>query len=372
MKINKFNSFVGLMSIILVSCNVTHDNPEIKSVILEPHISKEHPSISNDFSEFEIIPLENIKEGLLTDVRKMVVTDDCMYFWDANPEPKVLSFTLNGLYRNRIGRKGHAKGEYQHIMNIAGTQKGDKIAVLTYPNAYLYDNKGKYLNSIIIKNDQGTEDVLLTDNGIYFGYFHRQERSLMTFYSTEGSYKTKIILTPCKPFGESLGVANGHLLQQDDENVYCLDVFNSCFYVVAKENPQDITKYSFNLDNMLNENSARNGETEKYSRVYSYQVCKGVIRGVIMHSKGSYDFKFTLTDNKVELVNHNDLDFSFDCCHAGYFYKVVSPIDLLDFMDTKKQHMGPIRHLLGEALKKLDGTISMTDNYYIIKMRVKE
>ena len=370
----KTSKYIWLLCAICgISCvNDIHEKPEINCVTLDAFVSKEHPSISNDFTDFEIIPLENKKEGIITEVRKMVVTDDDMYFWDAGPKPQVLRFSLSGIYKNNIGRRGHANGEYNLIMNIAGTQNGDTIAVLTYPNAHLYSKSGKFLNSIEIKNDQGTEDILLTDNGIYLGYFHRQTKSLMTFYNKNLNHPIFIVETQCNPFGEPLGVANGHLIQQDDNFIYCLDPFNSCFYVVGKDNPEDITKYSFNMDNMLNEEGVRCGETDRYKTIYSYQAYKGIIRGVLLHEKGNYDFKFSLNDKKVELVNHEDLDFLFDCCHAGYYYKVISPIDLLEIMDSQKKYMDPIRHLLGETLNALEGKISPTDNYYIIKMRIKE
>lgn len=369
----KYISFIWVLFAMFVSCKHTaNDTPEIKCVTLDVSISNELPSMSKEFTDFEIIPLENKKEAILSDVRKMIVTDAGMYFWDANPMPQVFRFSPKGTFINCIGKRGHAKGEFQTIMNIAATRQGDSIAILTYPDAYLYNENGKFFSSLKIIDDKGTEDMLFTNDGIFCGYFHRQEKSLMTFYSKDMKLLANIVETSCNPFGESLGVANGHLLQQDDNNVYCLDVFSSCFYVLDKNNPKNIIKYSFGLDNMLTEEKARKEEGDKCYRIYSYQVYKGVVRGVIEYDKGFYDFQFSISDNKVSFTNHKELDFAFDCSHNGYFYKIVSASNLLEFMDTEKIHKDAIRHLLGEALTTLNGKVSSADNYYIIKMRVKE
>ena len=51
------------------------------------------------------------------------------------------------------------------------------------------------------------------------------------------------IETPINPIGEPLGVNNGQILQTDGNNVYCLDVLNSCIYVLDKPAHSKVTRY---------------------------------------------------------------------------------------------------------------------------------
>lgn len=79
-----------------------HNGPDksdkVKSVELEVHFHEESVSMSEEFTDFRIIPLENRKECLLSNVCKMIVTDQNMYFWDKGPSSQVLRFDLNGKF----------------------------------------------------------------------------------------------------------------------------------------------------------------------------------------------------------------------------------------------------------------------------------
>ncbi|MDE5561834.1 MAG: 6-bladed beta-propeller [Bacteroidaceae bacterium] len=360
---------------LLASCQKGADKvAELQNVILDAHFAENATSLSDEFTDFEIIPLENRQECMLTDVKKLIVTDTGMYVLDAASMPRVLSFHPDGRFRNAIGRIGHAKGEYQMIMNMASNAKGDTVAVINYPEIYLYNADGTFLSALGIENDSGAEDILLTDKGVYLGYFHRQEASLMKLYGKDMKPIADIIETPVAPIGTPLGMDNGHVMQEDGNSIYCLDPFNSCFYVCDKDVPQNVVKYSIGLENMLAETNIRDNTDmgDGIYRINSYQVCNGVVRGIMEHNAGYYDFRLSLSDKTATLMHHTDFSYSFDCCRLGYFYKVISASTLLCYMDTGRRYMEPIRKLLGTALSDLEGKVSYADNYYIVKMRQKQ
>lgn len=362
---------------LFISCDkVASKHEEIKLVTLTPQFQDKYEdmvSLSDEFTDFEIIPLENRSECLLSNVRKMIVTDSAMYFFDRGPIHQILSFSLDGKFKNRIGTRGHAKGEYQHIQNIASTYKGDTIAMMDFLNINLYNIDGKYLSSYPIKNENGPEDIFFTNNGFFLGFFHRQKEGILSFNDMYMGNKVYIVETPVNPTGYPLGIDNVQLIQQDGNQIICLDVLSSSFFVFDVNNPKKITKYTFGLDNQLTEDKARKDvEEEDMFSITSYQIYNGVIRGIVESQNKFYDFKFGLYDKTVKLMNHRDLNYSFDCCHSGYFYKILPAGAIIDFMDMKKKYMEPTRALLGKALSKLEGNISPTDNYYIIKMRLKK
>lgn len=363
-----------LCSAFLASCQESADKAlEEYDVTLDACFVEKPVSLSEEFTDFEIIPLENRDECMLTDVRKLIVTDGAMYVFDAASMPRVLSFLPDGRFRNTIGSMGHAKGEYQMIMNLASNAKGDTVAIVSYPGIYLYDADGNFLSMPDIENCSGAEDMLLTDKGMYLGYFHRQETSVMKLLGNDMKPVTSIVETPVNPVGAPLGVDNGHIMQEDGKELYCLDALNSCFYVCDKYMAQNVMKYSIGLDNMQTEADIRSntGATDGTYRICSYQACDGVVRGVAEHDAGYYDFRLDLQNHTATFMHHTDFSYSFDCCRYGYFYKVITASTLLDYMDKDKRYMESIRTLLGKALSDLDGKVSYSDNHYIIKMRLR-
>lgn len=373
--------FTVICVFLFVSCKETEGiKSTINEVSLEVSVSKEESTLSEEFTDVEIIPLENKREALVCNVHKMIVTDNGMYLWDNGPIPQVLSFSLDGKYRGNIGKMGHAKGEYQLIMNIAANHRGDTIAILKYPNADLFNKDGKFLSSLVIKDDKGTEDMLLTKSGYYLGYLHRHEKYLMSMYSNNNVHLADFVETSTDIIRSSLIAHNGSYLQQDNNNIYCLDIFNSSIYVINKTNPDDITRYTINMENILTEDIAGKvaddgDKIHEYYHIASYQADNGVVRGLIERNKDYYEcygFKFSISDKTVTLMKHKGLDYDFICNYKGYFYKLVSAEQILSYLDSKNTYLEPQRKFLGNALNSLDGKVSLTDNYYIIKMRSKE
>ena len=373
-----YKLFMGGMMILVLSCKGTNsDVSESKDILLEVDNVGEGLLLSEKFTDVEIIPLENNPKAILSDVRKMIVTDRGMYFWDNGPKPQVLFFGHDGTFRNSIGSMGHAKGEYQMIMSIASTSSGDTVAIVKYPNADLFDGGGKFLSTFEIRDDVGTEDLLMADEGIYVGYYHRQKESIVSLHSWETDGVVDIVRTSNDPIRHPLSQDNGNSLQQDGDKVYCLDIFGSAIYSIDRTNPSDVVKYSLGMDGILTEDIARNAanddDLDGYFHISSYNVCNGVVRGCIERNADSfesYDFKFSTAGGNVSLMRHADMGYLFDCCHSGYFYRIVSAGRILDYMGRKD--MDGVRNLLGDKLNELSGKVSPSDNHYVLKMRPRE
>ena len=141
--------------------------------------------------------------------------------------------------------------------------------------------------------------------------------------------------------------------------------------------PGDVVKYSLGMDGILTEDIARNAANDDdlygYFHISSYNVCNGVVRGCIERNADSfesYDFKFSTAGGNVSLMRHADMGYLFDCCHSGYFYRIVSAGRILDYMGRKD--MDGVRNLLGDKLNELSGKVSPSDNHYVLKMRPRE
>lgn len=374
LKIARYLPVLTLCLALLSSCQGGSEKiPSLREVTLKPHFAESGESVDSEFTDFEIIPLENKPECMLTDIKKLIATDSCIYVFDAAIPPRVLAFSHDGKFKSEIGSRGHAKGEYQMILNIAANSNGDTVAIIGCPDINLYSADGRYNGSLSIDNSNGVEDMIFTDRGVYLGYFHRQSQSMLSLYDA-GSMKhvSDFVETPINPIGEPLGVNNGQILQTDGNNVYCLDVLNSCIYVLDKHAHSKVTRYKIDYDKMLSENEIRENPATEASRIVSYIAHDGIVRGLIEHSKGYYDFKFALHGQTIELANHMDWDYSFDCCHSNRLYRAVPANTIIEYLDKNKMYMEPVRKLLGKSLSDIAGQVAPTDNYYIIKFRVCE
>lgn len=363
---------VLLISSIVSSCqhNNTRHAQMLANKELSPNKIDSLPSISEEFTDFEIIPLQTCPEGILSDVRKMIVTDSCMIFFDNSASPRVLSFNHDGTFRNQIGRLGHARDEYQQIQNIGADADGDTIIISNYSGIKYYTGDGQYLSTIEVESGNGPEDILLSDEGLYCGYFHRQGDCLMTLCNPSLKKIVDYIPTKCASFGTPLSVNNGNLIQKDNTLVYCLDVFSSSIYV-TDVNTKVVNRYFIKYDGILTEESARDlYHASDHSQIVCFQAYKDMVRGMIDTNKGSYDFRFSLSDQTFDIMNHCDLNYSFDCRYKDCFYKILSPADLLNFLDEEKRYMRPIRKLLAEPLSSIKETLTEGDNLYVLKMRV--
>ena len=76
-----YKLFMGGMMILALSCKGTNsDVSESKDILLEVDNVGEGLLLSEEFTDVEIIPLENNPKAILSDVRKMIVTDRGMYY----------------------------------------------------------------------------------------------------------------------------------------------------------------------------------------------------------------------------------------------------------------------------------------------------
>ena len=71
-------------------------------------------------------------------------------------------------------------------------------------------------------------------------------------------------------------------------------------------------------------------------------------------------------------MHHSDKSYGFDCNFKGYFYQIVPAYFMLDYIDLKKRHLESMRNLFKDKLEGFRGKVSMSDNYYIMKMKIRE
>lgn len=138
-----------LLSIIwLSSCNC--DKKEDTIVVLNclNRLDKEAMETPPPYKVTDIIRLETNTENLISNIKQMEMTDSLIFILDGSE--KLYVFDRNGKFKNQIGARGEAPGEYL-LLNTFYIDKAEQMAVLidNYKNVLLnYAFDGTYLSSV--------------------------------------------------------------------------------------------------------------------------------------------------------------------------------------------------------------------------------
>lgn len=187
--------------------------------------------LADIYSEIEFIPLENKREGMLSNVKTIDVTDDGIVVFHRTPHPAVSLFGMNGRFVRNIGSLGHARDEYQdNVVCVASSPSGDTIAVVTYEGVKVYESSGKYLWSIE-QEDDFMKNVVWTPTGYAFSTdYHGSDYAL---YVADKQFKKS------KGWDANNGVRISDFgycsqtLKSDQSYVYYCDQFKPSIYRVS-------------------------------------------------------------------------------------------------------------------------------------------
>lgn len=96
-------------------------------------------------SEFEYIPLETTSRSLVANTGNVIVTDSLIF---VGGDDGVFSFTREGKFLTRIGRKGRGPGEWIHLIHMSIDDAEEIIYFDTYEELLAYTYNGKFVRSI--------------------------------------------------------------------------------------------------------------------------------------------------------------------------------------------------------------------------------
>lgn len=339
--------------------------------------------LTDEFCDFTLIPLETREECIMSQIPKIIATEKGFYIFNRKPVPFVFLMNNDGTFNRTIGALGHANNEYQFIMNISADEKGDTIVILDMHELKFYDSDNNFLFSKSLDGTNGIEDMAITPNGYFMGMFHRQQDDGYMILGYDKNFEKKSM---CIEKGHTiikgpLGNVNLNYIQKDHSAICCLDIPSSTFYVFDANNTSEIGSYTLSSDLMWTEEMVNNNEiTDKNENIRSYIFARDCIRGHIHNWKGNYDFRIDLNSNEITLIHHDLLDYNFDCYNNGYFYKLMTPRELLRIIeydgvsgdDGYKEYMMNMREMLKDTLEPIKDSIKENDNPYLLRMRLKK
>lgn len=387
MKLNiKIYLIICLLCGELSSCD-NHPKNQLSEDIEIQLEDEENRRFSDDYYDFEIIPLETKKECMIGDATKVRVTDVGIYVYDYGNKTIYL-FNHDGSFKCKIGSIGHATSEYVNIYDLSTSINGDTIVLMTnQANLKLYDSNGKYIDSqelpteILGDYDMGWDNVLLTHNGILVSDFHRSHQHILWLLDAKSRVLSKFIDIEDDPNIIKASPLVTFVPLQYDNNLVCYyDQLDSHFYILNLNDYNDIKSYALKSDNILTEEKARKIDliSDDYDCVDSYVFADSMIVGGMRYKGYSSEFRFDLRDNSMKLFSYEDFTAHFVDYHKGYYYKVLHPDFLADIMkvDINDQSTPYYKidqyNMLHKVLEPYKDKISEKDNIYLLKVKMKK
>ena len=332
-------------------------------------------SITDEFDSVELVRLDNKIEALLTDPLKMIVNDASIIVLDKDGHT-INAYDHEGAFINKIGRKGHGRGELTRVYNCCSNTAGDTIAVLQHNSVSFYSGKGAFLGNMSFGNNEYWDDILLWNGNLLLASYHRNTGHLFSKRDLKGNVLANYVEQPNDLLRLTPSVVNQ--LQQDEKTICFYDYPTSTFYLIDK-NTESIKTISLKSNHITSESQVResNAHAIDHDHFTSYTYDSGIIRGNLNYiSEGevmSLNSKIDTQTMDMKLMRSNGRVYDFMAAHDGCFYSLLPSALLMGIqqMDISEVGYSEILKILKEAAVSLSYNIQETDNFYLLKMKIR-
>lgn len=355
----------------MVSCtSKPQGEDDVTIVILDLDTIKEGCLQSRLFDNFQFISLENKRECLITEIDKLVDTDEGFYILDRASAPVVLHFSHDGTFKNQIGRIGHGKDEYTYIDDMTVNDRGDTIAILNYNKILFYDNDGKFLDEVKLDDKYGWDMLMHTSDGYLMGSYHRGYEGVLALYDSKFSEKKYLGHSNPELIKGATSVRN--LLQKNGNYISYFDPFASVFYMFNSTTKEIFKKIALKSSNMMTEEIAIMGESmnDTMDQLVEYLIVDNLLYCMILHKGCLKQYEIDFLNNEIKAMN-GDVGYHFECEHEGFLYKAMSPHAMKSVMSNMSAKESVSISKMKRAASDLARDFSDKDNYYIMRMTYK-
>lgn len=140
-----------LTTFLFFSCNsAAPSGPE--RLHLANAIDSDESRDFNGLVEVEsIIPLETSDTVLLTDIRKIIHSNNLLFILDT--DTRLWLFDMQGNFIRKIGQEGQGPGEYPELADFAIDTQRSEVYINSVLKIVLYDFEGNYKREVNLYND---------------------------------------------------------------------------------------------------------------------------------------------------------------------------------------------------------------------------
>lgn len=366
-----FYAILAMMAFCVSSCKKVNRAADVSDVTVFNIDDIQKKDSALEAETYELLPLENNDSCMLQDVFKVVVRETCIFVLDRNPYPRICVFGHDGEFKNLVGERGHGKNEYVDIDNFSVSEHGDTVMLLCHDKLKLFRNDGKYLTTIDVGGEYTWDDVLCAESGPVFCTYHHAYDHLMSEWNMEWKEAGSYVDYPhdIVKFGEW----NVNLLQQDKESVCFLDAIDNTFYVINKRTKK-VSSYELVSKGMmkLGDNPDDAIMDGKHDFVDSYVYAGGVIRGYLNVRGTLQSFRLDTKKKTLDMFKVSERHYGADAYHDGWFYSVVD-LGYLKMCDNYHiRPKGSEIEKFHEAISGCIDTMTVADNYLVLKIKIRE
>lgn len=325
----------------------------------------------SDCYDMEIIKLETNKKCLISQVNKLIVNSKGILIYDYASVPQVFSFGHSGKFLSKIGKYGHAKNEYDHVLDVCSNEKGDSIVFLQYGRVKIFDDKGNYLSTSSIDDKYHWEHMeRMCNGGFVCASDYTNADDLLnicdySFHVEQGYVDTK-----------NIEVRHGSYVwnpiwSSHGKIIFC-DFYFSSIYVTDIETRQTVC-YRIDTGNTAPHGDPRN-ETKEYDAFLNVAFDGEYVFGDIIHHRYHNMYKFDLKSKTFVIYGCVEDWFpEVKAYHDGCFYAVLTPSFLFALLDRERHFMYEKTYAaLREAFAPYAAGLNESDNLYILKMKPKK
>ncbi len=334
-------------------------------------------SISREFCDFKLIPLQNCEDAYVNQITKMQVCDSGFYVYSAS-ESKILRFRHNGEFVSKIGEKGHGHGEYSEIITFCANNVGDSVYVMSFDGINLFDQNGNFIKNLGNPNVTSWQGFLNTYAGVFLSVNNRVGDAVIKRYDKNLQNGVPIMKAPQNIIQNYPSSWRNQL--QTEDNILCYyDFYTSTFYIFDLNNMSKCKSYSLHSANILTEKWIRERpkgqlDANGSDHLESYVLEDHAIWGVFDYDGHFYNFKLDLKNDSCRMSPAIDISYFFEDAYKGEYYKCYSPSNLLDMLSPEPQicYYKQTIEILKDASEPYRDILKETDNFYILKMHRRE
>lgn len=294
---------VALLLCLVIGCSNVEVRKNLTAVSGFDTKVTSYPKVVRDY---EIIPLEQTEDCILTGIRKVSKVDSAYVIFD-NYNNLIVRYDTKGKFLNRIGCKGRASSEYLRIDTFVADEKG-RILIFdgSLDKILVYEPDGKYVSSIVFpKRTLGFinaaasvgDDKFLVNNCVFNNF-----NDIYRILSLNDKKVSRVAGFPMtsENIAEPTGKAT---IGSYDGKVVFLKPFDDTLYAINERAEVDPVLY------------VRHSAKDVDDRYYENHVEFSVATTYIEMSQGGYFSGFVSvfeTDSYLLLCTYNDIYFLID------------------------------------------------------------
>jgi len=372
---------LSLLIIGVTSCgnnlgtNYTQNDKELIPNIVQMEGEDGMLTFTDVCSDLQLIPLENNRQGMLSNVNKMRIDGDRLFVLDKSSEPRVLEFDLDGRFITHIGGMGASKSEFQFVDDIAVDPYTKRVLVLYYNKIKIYDYAGKFLKDVDLgETDVYNYNIESVKNGYVMSTRYQGYEYLVQLYDKDFNVIKRLVNVGGKQIKD---ISTFNPLSYDGENVCFYDFYESKYYIFNPEASDSVSCYSVKDDNLRTYekllNDVNNNQTSEYNGPLGCFYAKDKAYGLYIKDNSCLSYIFDFKDKTYDVYYNNGWFPTIRDYNDGYYYTILSAEDVMNIVKVYPG-LSPqsYQQVFMNEIEKFKEPLKMESNYVLVRMKFKD